>query len=298
MFETHLHNRKTRVCLALLIAAAAAFALLLSPAASASGTRTCPGDGTPAPGSTIRGGLEITGGNDGYCELHNVTVYGGIVVDPTPDAMLAQFHWNAVNLIGSTVSGGVVVGHNSEVDSNIDFSTFSIIPQRSTISGGLTWNTALNGFVLNATISGGVTVNGNGDLTPICGAQVDLCWLNHVFCNTTVTGNVSFSDINHNQDFLGDPEEDQLFTNGACPGNTIHGSLFLRNSNFTRPTDGEPTEFEGNTIDGSVHLDHSTLELGGNTVGGSLLCTNGTVIHPPAPGDFTGNTVRGRDTCD
>jgi len=40
------------------------------------------------------------------------------------------------------------------------------------------------------------------------------------------------------------------------------------------------------------------LELGGNTIGGSLLCTNGTVIHPPPSGDTVGNTVRGRDTCD
>lgn len=272
----------------------------IAPSALATATRTCPGDGTPPPGSTINGGLEVSGGADGYCELHNVTVNGGIVVPPTPDAMLAQGRWNGLNLIGSTVSGGVVVGRNSEADSNIDFSTFSITPQRTTISGGLTFNNGFDGFVLNATISGGVTVNGNGELTPLCaafGVPPEFCFSNHVLCDVTVNGNVSLTDVNGNQDFLGDPEE-QLFSNSVCRGNTVHGSIFMRDSNFVRPSDGEPTEIEGNTITGSVHLDHSTLELGGNTVGGSLLCTNGTVIHPAPEHDVAGNTVRGRDTCD
>jgi hypothetical protein len=285
-----------------MLAAGAAFAALAAivctvQTASAQAATRCPGDGTPPPGSTIYGGLEITGGVEpGYCELHDVTVYGGIVVDPTPDAFLAQFEWNVVNLIGSTVSGGVVVGRNSEASSNIICdSGCNIQPQPTTISGGLRLNNAIQGFVLNATISGAVTVNGNADLTPLCDPA--FCWANHVWCDVTVDGNVSLTDINGNQDFLGDPEE-QLFSNGVCRGNTIHGSVFMRDSNFVRPTDGEPTEIEGNTITGSVYLDHSTLELGGNTIGGSLLCTNGTVIHPAPPHDVAGNTVRGRDTCD
>jgi hypothetical protein len=45
-------------------------------------------------------------------------------------------------------------------------------------------------------------------------------------------------------------------------------------------------------------VDNRVAEVNGNTVGGSLLCTNGTVIHPLAPYDVQGNTVRGRDACD
>jgi len=71
----------------------------------------------------------------------------------------------------------------------------------------------------------------------------------------------------------------------------------MKNSNFVR-FDGEPSEIEGNTVTGSVYIDHSTAEVNGNRIGGSLVCTNGSVIHgPPAP-DVAGNTVRGQDTCD
>ena len=283
------------LAVAALLSSASVLLALLTPSALATAVTKCPGQGTPPPGSTINGGLEITGGVDGYCELHDVTVTGGIVVDPTPDAMLAQGHWNAVNLIGSIVSGGVVVGHNSEVDANVDFSTFSVTPDRTTISGGLAWNTGLTGIVVNTTINGAASVNGSGDVSPLCDPA--FCWGNHVFCDVRVNGNVTISDINGSQDVLGDPSEQQ-FSNSNCKGTTIHGSVYMRDSNFTRPSDGEPSEIEGNTISGSVHLDHSTLELNGNTIGGSLLCTNGTVIHAPAPGDATGNVVRGSDTCD
>ena len=73
----------------------------------------------------------------------------------------------------------------------------------------------------------------------------------------------------------------------------------MTDSNFARPTDGEPSEIEGNTVTGSVNLDHSTAEVYGNTVGASLLCTNGSVIHPAPPDDPSGttNTVTGANTC-
>jgi hypothetical protein len=73
----------------------------------------------------------------------------------------------------------------------------------------------------------------------------------------------------------------------------------MTDSNFARPTDGEPSEIEGNTVTGSVNLDHSTAEVYGNTVGASLLCTNGSVIHPAPPDDPSGttNTVTGANGC-
>jgi hypothetical protein len=268
---------------------------LLPPSASAAAAAKCPSQGTPAPGSTVSGGLEI----DGYCELHDVTVTGGMVVDPTPDSMLSQAQWNDVDLFGSTVHGGIQVGAQSEVDSNVDFSTGELKPGPTTISGGVRLDHALFSFIENATIDGGLTIDGGGDASLFCqavGVPPEFCLSNYPFCGVTINGNVWENDINSTQAFLGDPEE-QFFSNANCAGNTIHGSVRMTNSNFIR-SDGEPSEIEGETVTGSVILDHSTLELSGNTIGGSLLCTNGTVIHPPAPGDNVGNTVRGRDTCD
>jgi hypothetical protein len=273
-------------------------AALLTPTAGAA-SRTCPADGTPSPGSTIRGGLEVGGGVDGYCELRDVTVYGGIHVDATPESFQSQGHWNTVNLIGSRVSGGVTVGDGSEVDTSIELSDFSIATVPSSIDGGLTLDHARFATVANATIRGGLSVQSNTDNTFLCavlGVPPDFCFSNFAFCHLTIDGNVSEAGINGAQAFLGDPEE-QFFANSHCTGNMIHGSVRMTDSNFTRPADGEPSEIEGETVTGSVILDHSTLELGGNTIGGSLLCTNGTVIHPPAPGDVVGNTVRGQDTC-
>lgn len=277
-----------------LLAAVTTVLVAYAPTASAT-SATCPGAGTPPPGSTVNGGLEI----DGYCELHNVTVNAGIVVDPTPDSMLLQGQWNDVDLFGSTVHGGIQVGPQSEVDSNVDFSTGELKPGPTTISGGVRLDHALFSYIENATIDGGFTINGGGDPTLFCqafGIPAEFCVDNYPTCGVTINGNVSLSGIDTTQAFVGDPEE-QFFANSNCTGNTIHGSVQMRDSNFIR-SDGEPSEIEGDNVTGSVILDHSTLELSGNAVGGSLLCTNGTVIHPPAPGDIVGNTVRGRDTCD
>ena len=150
----------------------------------------------------------------------------------------------------------------------------------------------------NAMIEGGVTINGSKDMSSACGpgATPADCWGAYIFCGLTIDGNVAETDVNFAQAFNGDPEE-QFFNNSDCPGNTIHGSVTLKDSNFIR-FDGEPSEIEGNTVTGSVHVDHSTAEVNENTIGGSLLCTNGSVIHPPPAPDIAGNTVRGKDTCD
>jgi hypothetical protein len=282
-----------------LLAAAAALAGVFTSGAAAAKPARCPADGTPPSGSMITGGLDVGGGVDGYCELRNVTVKGGITVEPTPDSFVAEGHWNAVNLIGSSVTGGVVVGAGSEADANIDFSDFSVTPKPSTINGGLRIDHGRFAFVLNSTIRGGLTVIGNIDHSLFCAVfdvPPEFCFGNYVFCDLTIDGNVSETDINGNQAFLGDPKE-QFFANSDCRPNTIHGSVRMTNSNFIR-FDGEPSEIEGETVTGSVILDHSTAEVNENIIGGSLLCTNGSVIHPPPPPDIAGNTVRGKDTCD
>src|SRR5262249_37304987 len=65
-----------------IMAAVAVMAAILAPSASAA-RMVCPRDGEPAAGSTIMGGVEVNGGR---CRLDNVTVYGGITVDPTPES--------------------------------------------------------------------------------------------------------------------------------------------------------------------------------------------------------------------
>ena len=42
----------------------------------------CPSAGTPPPGSTVSGGLTV----DGFCQLSNVTITGGVEVEPTPSS--------------------------------------------------------------------------------------------------------------------------------------------------------------------------------------------------------------------
>src|SRR5262245_40163036 len=76
----------------------------------------CPSGGTPTPGSTITGGLEV----DGVCTLTNVTISGGITVDPTPLAQLSLFIRNLAVLNGATVNGEIVVESGSALVAGFD----------------------------------------------------------------------------------------------------------------------------------------------------------------------------------
>jgi len=62
-------------------------------------------------------------------------------------------------------------------------------------------------------------------------------------------------------------------------------------------TNSTDLEVESNIIGASVLLSGSVLELNGNTINGSLRCSNGIIIVPGEPGDPQGNTVRGSNTC-
>lgn len=253
----------------------------------------CPSEGTPAPWSTIRGGVEV----DGFqCKLTNVTVYGGITVDATGTGDLPVGY---LILNGSTVNGGIVVNGGMDVGDD-DFFNFTRTYNPSTINGGVTFNDALTFAFADATIDGGVMVNGIRDPAPIfgCTSGDPFCFIGSVMCtNTQVYGNVTIKDVAVGQAFIGDPGE-QFYANSDCGGPTIHGSLLLKDSNWIR-FDGEANEIEGATVAGSVRVDHSTAEVYGNTIGGSLLCTNGSVMLPAPPGDPSGttNTVQGANTC-
>ena len=110
-----------------------------------------------------------------------------------------------------------------------------------------------------------------------------------LICGNEIRGGVTLNDVSTPFGFfLGDPDAVTTSPNG-CPGNTIHGTLHVNNS--------QNLEVESNIIGGSVLLSGSVLQLNGNTINGSLRCSNGTIIVPGEPGDTQGNTVRGANTC-
>ena len=109
-------------------------------------------------------------------------------------------------------------------------------------------------------------------------------------CGNTITGSVHLNSVTvipsgPFEGTIGDPDNDFR----SCPGNTISGSFHMSNSSVFA--------VESNSVGGSVLLSGSTLELNGNTINGSLRCTNGTVIVPGELTDPSGNTVNGKNTC-
>jgi hypothetical protein len=109
-------------------------------------------------------------------------------------------------------------------------------------------------------------------------------------CANKINGDVIFSNYNSaSPTFFGDPE--QIQDGAICSGNTIQGGLSISTSH------GNPFEVESNILTGSVALSDSTLQFNGNTIGGSLSCSDGTTILPPNGSDTSGNTVTGANTC-
>jgi hypothetical protein len=228
-----------------------------SPLASAATTKVCPPGGLFD--TTVRGGLLVT--NDNYCILDGVTVYGGVTIVAGSD----------VDLEGATVTGGVHVlpGGEIEVDPG---SVFGDNPRVSTIRGGMTLRSAVDWDIETARISGAVRILGGAEANP-------------TFCGNTIMGGLTVQNVSTSATWFGDPADEDF----ECPGNTVTGSVSIRGSSFL--------EFEGNRIGGSIDLEGSTLEANGNHIGGSLLCSGGTTIVAGEPGDPSGNTVHGSNTC-
>lgn len=254
----------------LIVLAALAIALAL-PGVARADRLQYPSGGTPPPGSTVDGGLDV----DGVCIVDQVTVNGGIIVE-------AGGH---LQLTSSTVNGGIITLPCGELD--VDATTLgSGVPTGgpSTISGGIdiaasalcTVPGALSDVdIWTAQIEGGIAVTGTFLPTTF-----------PFICESTVKGSVHADNVTGTPEFtIGDPNS----PNFGCPGNTITGSLHMSHSSVFA--------VESNTIGGSVLLSADTLELNGNTINGSLMCSDGTVILPGEPGDPTGNTVHGKNTC-
>jgi hypothetical protein len=120
-------------------------------APSAFAAKKCPSQVVPAPGATVKGGLEIDGG----CILSDVTVKGGIIVNAGA----------VLELGGTTVNGGVVVMPGAELD--------SIEP--STINGGLFVDSPKDLNLRGGRVNGGVSISGGSPpliLPTICGVNI------------------------------------------------------------------------------------------------------------------------------
>jgi hypothetical protein len=257
-------NRKHLIALACAVGVTA----IAIPTALAGGPAktVCPSGGTPAAGSTVKGGLEV----DGTCILNNVTVNGPITVDSTG-------HLQFYN--GSVAHGGITVNPGGELDVNATTNGTGVpTGGTSTINGGINFDGGTSGRsdadIWTATIHGGISFTGQFPFIPFVGFNQP------TFCGNDISGTVTFNNVSSfGPVFFGDPDV-------GCPGNTIHGSLSLTNTASTNRQD----EFESNTISGSVFLNASTTQLNGNTIGGNVNCSNGAVILPGEALDPASNT--------
>jgi hypothetical protein len=231
-----------------------------SPGALAASRTVCPPGG--ASHTTFNGGLLVSGNN--YCLLDHVTVNGGVTVVSGSD----------VDLENSTVNGRVSVRPGGEIE--VGVSLFSGVRSPSTVRGGIRLNHPVDWDIETAHVDGGVRITGGVDAFP-------------TFCGNTVYGGMSVRDVSAAMTWIGDPGETLGGGELTCLRNRIHGSLVLENS--------ATFVVEGNRVTGSVFLTGSTLELNGNTIGGSLFCRDGTTILPGESPDPSGNTVGGANTC-
>lgn len=233
--------------------------------AFAAGAR-CPSGGTPPPGATVIGGLEV----DGVCVLNKVTIHGGVVVDLSA----------GLELENCIVFGGIVVNPGGELDvGHLLTSNADPTGNPNTINGGIVIDGAVDFDLDGVKINGGLTVTGSIKEFPS-------------ICGSTILGDVSFADVLVGGFITFADPEDSPFPTKPCLGNRITGSVTLNNalSNST-------FDLEGNSIGGSVFLDASKLEFGGNKIAGSAVCSGGTVIVPPPGPDVFGNTVGGSNSC-
>ncbi len=227
---------------------------------------SCPSSGTPAPGSRIAGGVEV----DGTCILAGVIVDGGITIDSGGHLQFSN----------STVGGGIAVKGCGELDVNATTNGAGApLGTTATIDGGIvvtasracTFPAFSDADIWTAVIHGGISVTGTYPRFAFPG-----------ICGDDIRGGVVIDNTRVPNFTIGDPDV-------GCPGNTIRGALSLSNSTSF--------EVESNTVTGSVLLSGSSLQLNGNTIGGSLQCSNGTVILPGDGTDPSGNTVRGANNC-
>lgn len=195
----------------------------------------CPSGGTPAPGSKVKGGLEV----DGVCILNGVTVDGGVVVDTNGHLQLQS----------STVNGGAGVFPGGELDVNA-----------STLGGGFPTGTS-------STINGGITILNAFDVDIWTGrvdGDIDLSGVSNAaqlqICGNDVNGRSSFSNLAN----LGLIGGGTSFVGPPCGGNIFHGSVSLANLTV---------RMGANTITGDLLCSNAkVIVTAPNTIAGKNTC--------------------------
>lgn len=226
----------------------------------------CPSGGTPAPGSTVTGGLEVSGGG---CILQNVTVQGNVVVDTNA----------GLELENSTVTGNITVQPNAELDVGHQLSSNVATFTANTIDGNINYQNGNDFDLTGATIHGSVTITANQET----GAEPSIC-------GSRINGSVTIRNVTTVPLLIGDPGEPSTANGeGDCPGNIIGGSVTFAN-------DTTPIIMEANTVAGSVSINNSAIEFAGNSAA-SLRCGNGGSLASSSDDTNQGNTIRGSNTC-
>lgn len=143
------------------------------------------------------------------------------------------------------------------------------------------------------TVTGSVTVDSGGALTlngaSISGSLTSTGATALLFCGSTITGTASVSATTGFV-MVGDGGDDGQ---SSCAGNTLKGTLTLSGNTGSFEVAGNTVPggavFTGNTGTGPAWQD-ATPEIEGNTISGSLSCSN----NSPAPGNGgQGNKVSG-----
>jgi len=231
------------------------------PGQAASGKNTCPPP--PPSGSTVQGGLDVTG----QCTVVNVTINGGVTIE-------SKGH---LTLYGSTVNGQVKVMPGGEFDSNTPN-----LGKPNVLNGGVDADRAVDMDFSGGTIHGSVSFTGQ---TPFPGGFAIFS-----FCGVNLDGSLKIEDMlaASNGFALGDPGEFDL---SPCTGNTISGSVQIRNNPKSR------IEVETNHIGWSVQIWNSHPSVSANTIGGSLQCHKGATLGHWDADDTNTDTVQGHNTC-
>lgn len=229
---------------------------------------TCPTGGVPASGTTINGGLIV----DGVCTVSGVTINGGVVIE----------HSGHLTLYKSTVNGGTDVQSGGEFDSDNP----EIAAGGNLLNGGIHATAPFDIDIHRGSVHGRTFLNGLTLLTGFVAVRFS-------YCGVDVQGDIVLDHLptSPNGAGIGDPTDADLFAPTPCAGNTINGSIFIRDSAGSR------IEVEGNTITGSVEIFDSTPSVSSNTIGGSLLCHQGGKLARWDVDDSNVNTMHGSNHC-
>jgi hypothetical protein len=159
----------------------------------------------------------------------------------------------AWSMTNGTVHGGIIVNPNGELD--IQSTTRGggqPLVGQSTVDGGILAHSPFDLDIRNVTVNGGITV-----------VNANSPNVYYTLCAVHVNGGLTFQNSG----------------GGGALGVGIGFSPLVSCAG-------------GNSVSGSVIVDHTSLDMANTVIHGSLLCINGGKVN-----DRGGNRVIGRNTC-